>query len=755
MFGGWVLAGVVGGLVGGTAMAAPAVPLGADALSAGLEVADQHTWALAGRPNPVLQQRFTLEGIPVRRAFVTAIDEAAGPRVVAQVLPSQAPQLRPSDASVDAATAVAHATAHWQAHLVQRGTPVPQDIPPPDGELVYLLILGEPVLAYEVDLPLTLGAEPSRLTVWVSAHSGIVLDEWEHVMASKARVFLTNPAVTPEPIEVTLSGIDALGAGHPLVGDRIQSLNCTVDPPDDPESMPPWHKDGNCYPLQRVVSDANGNYFPPLPNVLLPEDNADGDDEYAELSMYWHAERFLDRMSELGVDEFKCDFSTMIANYREAKLSPSYPDLPHIPVNNAYWTNTCDPDKGPTMIFGQGSSVDFGYDGDVVYHELGHGMVSMLTPAGLGHRRPRGDGQVNDAGGINEAIADYFSVMLTSEPLLGDYVARFWPGYGSSIRTAENTKTCPSDTVGQVHNDGEPFMGALWSARKRVGAELLDPLVIELLTRLPVDADLETASWTLLELAEDDNWSPTDLEHLIRAFDARGIYGCDRVITDPARVSSGRSMYLRQRGTAAAPFLPGPMQLRHEVPVGTDNVIIRFRQSGDSGIEGNPAGVVVLVKREDAPIEFTYTLTAFDRAGEGVSKPSVREVINVSGDWDLETSATFLGGSDHQLILRGYRPGEVVHVALANLRTSELAVSGVSVLSLPTEFLDDGVVHEQASGAADEAELDAQIATGDAVSSCSCNDSGNSGVPLLGLVVLGLGLRRRTSRPRRPTPWTT
>ena len=77
-------------------------------------------------------------------------------------------------------------------------------------------------------------------------------------------------------------------------------------------------------------------------------------------------------------------------------LSPSYPDLPYTPLNNAYWTNECDPAEGATMIFGQGSEVDFGYDGEVVFHELGHGMVSLLTPNGLGKRTERPDALLAD-----------------------------------------------------------------------------------------------------------------------------------------------------------------------------------------------------------------------------------------------------------------------------------------------------------------------------------------------------------------------
>jgi hypothetical protein len=349
--------------------------------------------------------------------------------------------------------------------------------------------------------------------------------------------------------------------------------------------------------------------------------------------------------------------------------------------------------------------------------------------------------------------------MLTNDSELGDYVARFWPGYGASIRSRRRTRDrCPDDIVGQVHNDGEPWMAALWATRKRVGQEKLDPLVIEMLTRLPADADLQLASWTIYDLAMDGfaegTWTESDLQSLVRAFDERGLYDCERVIEDPERVSSGRSMYLRQKGTAVTPFFPGPMQLRHEVPADTDNIIVKFRLGPGNGPPDNPVGVVVLLKRADAPIEFTYTLTALDKANGGGSKPSVREVIDVDGDWDLLLRASTLGASDNQLVIRGFRPGEVVHVALANLASSEQVAGGVAVVSVPPEFLDDGTVHvdvdlaemgesetdsDASSGGWTDPEIEEQAPT----ASCACTSAGGVGDALGLLMVVPLLLRRR------------
>jgi hypothetical protein len=735
-----------------------------DASAAGKELAldrlKTRELALSPARGVLEQSALTLHGIPVRGAFeVTVVDPKGGRRVVSAAAPTAAPQLLPADASVSEAQARAIALEYG---LDGRPTSKPIQA----SQLVYRMTLGQPVLAWEVELPLVLSPEPSMKTVWVSAATGVVLDEDEQVRSSKAEVFPFNPAHTPVTIVTELSGVDVDGPGEPLVGARVQAFNCTLAEPDDEEEVSPWHDDGECYPIHSALSDADGDFMVPIPDLKYPDQNILGDDLYAELSMYYHAEKFLDHMATFGVDTFKCELSSMLANFRYSNIAVTYPDLDYGPLNNAYYTNQCDPEKGPTMIFGQGSGVDFGYDGDVVYHELGHGMVSHLTPDGLSQRRLRPDASLVDAGGLNEAFADYFSVMLTDQPELGDYVARFWATYGRGyIRSAENEKVCPSNTVGQVHNDGEPFMAALWAARKRVGKDKLDPAFLEMIMRLPPDSDLETAAHTLLQVGEErraaGEWSDVDIDHLVRAFDARNLYDCPRVITDEDKVNQGRTMYLRGKSTGVTPFYPGPMQLRHEVPEGTDNIIVRFRLSPRGTSTGNPntnpVGALVLVKREDAPIEFEYDLTEVEAGIDPDAKSSVQEIIQVRGDWDIEQAASLVVGSENQLVIRGFRPGEVVWVTLVNTLKNEAVAGSVSVISVPPELLDQGSIPSDGvvtTGADAETEGDSggdedSLETGDPVTACACR----TGAPVDPTALLLLGAlpwlrRRRGWRPR-------
>ncbi|RMG99850.1 MAG: hypothetical protein D6705_01995 [Deltaproteobacteria bacterium] len=680
-----------------------------------------------GKAGSVVEHRqITLHGLPVRRAHETVVRTPTGVRVVSVVRPSHAPDLLPSEARISADAAVEAA----RAELGLAAPPTVERAP----QLVYIDVLGHPVLAWEVATALRTRPEPSRKTLWIGAAGGVLVAEREEVFASKATVYPTNPAASPEPVTVELSDIAADGPGVPLISPRLRAMNCSLEPPDDPDLIEPWWDEGECYAVHRVFSDENGNFFVPLPDVRLEADNVDGDDLYAELSIYVHAERFFDALVDRGVETFPCEFSTMLANFRYTEPAVSYPELAFGPLNNAYYTNQCDPDKGVTMLFGQGSSIDFAFDGDVVYHELGHGVTSDLSPDGLWDSRYRRDGLLRDARGINEAVADYLSAMVAGDPYLADYVGRYWPSYTRPyIRSARNQKRCPDDTIGQEHNDGEPLMGAMWTTREQVGPAF-DQVVLRMLPRLPGDADLESAAAALLEvmdeMIDEGVFDAADRAVLYRALDARGLIDCPRVLTDPVEVAGGHTMWLRRKTSGVEPFLPGPIQLRHEIPEGSDNFVLSFKLTPRGTSTGNPiedpVSSKVLVKFADASIEFTYDLVSVVPDGDA------KEIVLVGGDWDATYEPSVLDETQRQVVVRGLLPGQVVHVSLVNDETTADAIaSSVRIVSLPADELDEGATPDGGpgdpggtSGAAGEDAWDAS----DPSSSCACR-SGDGDAP--------------------------
>ncbi len=691
-----------------------------------------------------------LHGLRVRGGFETLWRPGEpNERVIAARYPSAAPERLPSEALLD----LDEARASIVPSLRDDQLGDPDSI---TGELVYLLVLDRPVLAWELTTPMSLAApEPSRERVWISAITGRELERESLIYAAnQAEVFRFNPKQTPDPITVTLANIDPSQTWSEdldptqiyLNGTRVRAFDCI-----DAESGPfaPWHLEGECFPTQQVAADPNGDFFVPLPDVALLADNIDPTDLYAELSMYYHAETFFEVMAGLGVDDFPCEMSNMVANFHWLEPSPGYPDLDFGPFNNAYYTGSCELEAGPTMLFGQGSAVDFGYDGDVVYHELGHGIVQLLTPSGLTSSNRRWDGLLRDARGINEAIADYHTIMVTQEPELGDYVGFYWAERDSAwIRTAENESQCPRDMTGQEHADSEPFSAGLWAARRRVGGDKLDPVVLASLALLPPDVTLEQASAALLEVAASERdagtWTAQDYDELERTLAARNLLDCPRVTDGAVEPKDGRFLYLRGRSSSVTPFWPGPLQLSHVIPAGSDNLLLSFEVKGEGNSAGQPTNddvdPRVLIKRGGSPVEFEYTLTNLGSAGGETE--DVDEVTLVSGDWDAEYEPSLLSGRRRQVFIRGLEPGEVVHIAFSNRAKNTAVISEIFLGSVPADDLDHGSPSDL------DGTIDTRLDDG-----CACASTGggaNSGGLAFGLLLLA-AIRRRRSSPLCPS----
>lgn len=667
-----------------------------------------------------VRRSLSLHGLPLRGAFETVWRSHEGvERVVASRYPRADARTMPERARVGLDDARARVEALTGARTRT-------------AELVYVLLLEQPVLAWEIETELRLSPAPSRTRVWISAQTGAVLEREELLVGvDQARVYDINPVQTPESNVVTLINIES-ESGH-LTSARTQVFNC-IDEPDGPYA--PWRKEDECYPTQRVLPDASGDYFVPLPNVAVLDDNKDPQDLYAEVAMYWHAEKFFARMAALGVDEFPCERSNMLVNFH--RLLPSA-DADWSGYSNAYYTGVCDIEEGPTMLVGQGSQVDFAYDGDVIYHELGHGIVEQLTPAGLLGYRYRSDGTLRDARAINEAIADYHAIMLTDDPHLGEYIASYTPAMETTwFRNADNEAMCPDDLNGEEHTDGVPLAGALWSARMRIGGDKLDPVVLGSLPLLANDATLEEAAAALLEVAaaevEAGSWTAEDRELLERSLAGRNLLDCERVVDQPARFEDPRKVLLRAKSEFVSPFWPGPLQYRHVVPAGSDNMIVSFEVSSFGGSwSSGELEPLLLVKRssrsEDAPIEFEFEL------GELGDEP---EVWLVSGDWEEIHSSTRLTDLRREVLIRGLAPGEVVHASFVTVDPEATVLRELRFASVPTEDLDQG----SPSPFPEEPMLDGE----DAGCTCSSHEAPGGFVGLVLLV--GIGWRRRGGRIR-------
>ncbi|MDQ3474360.1 MAG: M36 family metallopeptidase, partial [Acidobacteriota bacterium] len=120
---------------------------------------------------------------------------------------------------------------------------------------------------------------------------------------------------------------------------------------------------------------------------------------------------------------------------------------------------------------------DSSIDGDVVFHEYGHGISNRLI--GNGSTALSG----TQSGAMGEGWSDYWAITINGDGAVGEYVMNNSAG----IRRA--AYTVPANSVHdsyadigaggfQVHRDGEVWAATLWDLRTQLGATTTDNLVL-------------------------------------------------------------------------------------------------------------------------------------------------------------------------------------------------------------------------------------------------------------------------------------
>jgi Zn-dependent metalloprotease len=116
-------------------------------------------------------------------------------------------------------------------------------------------------------------------------------------------------------------------------------------------------------------------------------------------------------------------------------------------------------------------------DGDVVFHEYGHGISNRLI--GNGSTALSG----TQSGAMGEGWSDYWAITINNDGAVGEYVT----GSPNGVRRA--AYTVPAAAVHDsyadvgaggfdVHNDGEVWAATLWDLRTQLGATITDRIVL-------------------------------------------------------------------------------------------------------------------------------------------------------------------------------------------------------------------------------------------------------------------------------------
>jgi Zn-dependent metalloprotease len=330
---------------------------------------------------------------------------------------------------------------------------------PPHVEKGYLPKVGALRPAYQVDLEAVEPAGDYRL--YVDGETGAVLRAMDRRQYTQGKVYEISPCQNNAG-KCTLAGktyakcmqpvLEDLGnttSATSLTGQRTSAYNCKGGEAQSASTA-------SCQQL----AAASGGVFDYPPDLSTGSTQ----DSFAEVSAYYHVDNHVSFLEKLDAQA-----ATIIG------FTPGFVNTYQggAPLDNAFFSPS-----SKKMVFGQGSGVDFAYDGEVVYHEMTHAAIGPI--AGFQESEDQ-YGWLDDPGAVNEGTADALSVTHDHDSQLGEYDAASTAINLPFVRDLNNQKTCKGDgTVvkfagqvstingldGEVHDDGEIWGGFYWELLK-------------------------------------------------------------------------------------------------------------------------------------------------------------------------------------------------------------------------------------------------------------------------------------------------
>lgn len=145
---------------------------------------------------------------------------------------------------------------------------------------------------------------------------------------------------------------------------------------------------------------------------------------------------------------------------------------------------------------------DSSVDGDVVFHEYGHGISNRLI--GNGSTALSGI----QSGAMGEGWSDYWAITLNNDGAVGEYVTNNPNGIRRAAYTvpAAAVHNSYSDLGSvSVHNDGEVWAATLWDLRTQLGAATTDRLVLNGMKFTPIRPSFLNARDGILQADQNLN----------------------------------------------------------------------------------------------------------------------------------------------------------------------------------------------------------------------------------------------------------
>ena len=417
-----------------------------------------------------------------------------------------------------------------------------------------------------------------------------------------------------------------------LSGDRIRALNCCPTENCQLDAGPARATGQSqtfqgvvnfdvaiCDQRQRATNDpavhASGDYvYTPVdpPGTATPSINQPADfDEFAEVHAFYHVGKAYEAVRGLSTGPLARD-----GGFSPFAMRNAGPDLPAVWVNvsdadfqnampnaqGVYVSNTLARTENAmflarenmdqlllppqvlasdALVIYQGANVDFAYDGPVLWHEFGHGVIHSTADWGtfvtIDSRSSN-----NESSALHEGIADLFAAMTGQDPVVGAYVGPRIDPTTSAIRDVDNTDRCPDALWGESHQDSLFFTGAVWEARTQYfqgtdqGATF-DAALYAAIVSFPPNVNFGSAAQIITSTVAAAFPNVTDArQKLVDIFDARGVTHCSKVLDVTASLGTPRAFYAIPGSVFAEVTqgnpVPGPYQFKIHVPNGARSV---------------------------------------------------------------------------------------------------------------------------------------------------------------------------------------
>ena len=625
------------------------------------------------------------------------------------------------------------------------------------AKLAIWTVADESFLAWVVK-PQALPGVPFEPVLIIDAKTGEVVQRFNAAVEAKGNVYPTNPLKSPGLIQADLD----LEAGATILKNvRVESLNCVDKKTTKTINVGFPLEVHVCELEQTATPDANGDFLLPAVGNTEPED------PFSQVQMFYHTNRayntFLGYDAAFDVNPMEAGSLPVIANLRLPNFNDfaniGNPNAPLVPFQNAFFSpgdqlfGQVFGTFGPAMYFGQGPVHDYGYDGDVIYHEFGHGVVNatlQLVPTP--HLDQYGVSVSN--GGMNEGLADYFSAAIGGDPDIGEYAAKDFNASLPYIRSLANPDMCPTAIGGEVHQDATLFAGSLWDARVKLAeadAKAFDLAIYTALATLPPPTDMgfEELAMELVKSVEISALGKPVADSLTAAFTARGVLpSCSRVLEHKGLTLNGPkelqnlwfALGTQTIGSQVKGYAPGVVQAHHALPDRTNSMTVsiervQIQAGGLGGQMGTPFTPKLLVKFAADPITFS-DFTPITPEGE-------TQLVDMTDDNDVfsATVPVVEGTKDvHFMIVNtGQLDGAYTQMKLTTVQSAD-PTTGVG-----------GAGGGGGAGGSGPGSGGGNNADPTEEGGCGCSVPGSEGGPSAALLLAALGLagslvRRRKSR---------